>query len=80
MYGSTLEEQGWLSCLMAIGSQFGVMIAAAGFKKIGRHRIQLIVATGFMTAFAGAFATTTPNTKAKASAFALFAGLGTGYV
>jgi hypothetical protein len=80
MYGSTLEEQGGLSRLMAIGSQFGVMIAAAGFKKIGRHQIQLIVATGFMTAFAGALTTTTPSTKAKASAFAFFAGLGTGYV
>jgi hypothetical protein len=34
MYGSTLEEQGWLSCLMDIGSQFGVMIAAAGFKRL----------------------------------------------
>lgn len=33
-----------------------------------------------MTAFAEALTTTTPNTKAKASAFAFFAGLGTGYV
>ena len=33
-----------------------------------------------MTAFAGAPTTTTPNTKAQASASAFFAGLGTGYV
>jgi hypothetical protein len=41
------------------------MSAAAGFKKIGHHQIQLIVATGFMTAIAGALTTTTPSTKAK---------------
>jgi hypothetical protein len=38
------------------------------------------MATGFLTAFAGALTTTTPSTKAKASVFAFFAGLGTGYV
>lgn len=77
IFGSTVsswEESAWLSTTAAFGLWGGIVILGPFMSWIGHIRYQILVASIWMTAFLGAMASITVESKSRAIAFSFLAG------
>ena len=80
VYATDLRTEGWLASILACGTQTGTMLGSLIFKRVGHHRLQLIVCYVFMVGFCIGLTQTNAGNRPVACACAFLTGVGCGIV
>ncbi|KAH7355670.1 fungal trichothecene efflux pump [Pyrenochaeta sp. MPI-SDFR-AT-0127] len=80
LFTTDIAEIGWLSCAVGGGLLFGQILGGAGVRFLPKMKIQMTVASVIATAFVGAIASSTPNTRNQTTALLLIGTMAAGYV